>query len=362
MEHQQELLEPGEEAPAPLATVSPKLLPATLSTVPRFVVPVDEMVTIQNAKREFYQRVMIPDQHYGKIPGVTKDVLLKPGAELLFSAMGMHVELADAQSPIQDFGDTDREGHIYYRRVARVYRQVSASERVLLVQAEGSCSSRETKYRWRDSKRLCPTCGKDAIIKGKREYGGGWLCFGKKGGCGAKFKDGDATIEGQEVGRTLNDSLADIDNTILKMADKRAFVAACLLATGCSDIFTQDVEDATGQAEPNEPPSSNGNGHAARTVDNAQTRAAGAKSCLAYASQKKITDEQRHEISQAFFARSSTKDLDTTELRTLYRLLTEWRAARDEKGAIFADWLSSTIGEARLTAQDEFGDPPNGES
>jgi len=34
----------------------------------------------------------------------------------------------------------------------------------------------------------CPECGvTSAIIKGKEEYGGGWLCFAKKGGCGAKF-------------------------------------------------------------------------------------------------------------------------------------------------------------------------------
>jgi hypothetical protein len=36
---------------------------------------------------------------------------------------------------------------------------------------------------------LCPNCGKDAVIKGKPEYGGGWLCYSKKGGCGAKFTD-----------------------------------------------------------------------------------------------------------------------------------------------------------------------------
>jgi hypothetical protein len=38
-------------------------------------------------------------------------------------------------------------------------------------------------------KNLCPNCGADAIIKGKPEYGGGWVCFSKKGGCGAKFTD-----------------------------------------------------------------------------------------------------------------------------------------------------------------------------
>jgi len=34
---------------------------------------------------------------------------------------------------------------------------------------------------------FCPECGADAIIKGKEEYGGGWLCFNKKGGCGMKW-------------------------------------------------------------------------------------------------------------------------------------------------------------------------------
>jgi hypothetical protein len=36
---------------------------------------------------------------------------------------------------------------------------------------------------------------------------------------------------------------ADVANTILKMADKRAYVAMSLLATAASDIFTQDLED-----------------------------------------------------------------------------------------------------------------------
>ena len=34
---------------------------------------------------------------------------------------------------------------------------------------------------------VCPQCGQPAIIKGKEEYGGGWLCWKKEGGCGAKF-------------------------------------------------------------------------------------------------------------------------------------------------------------------------------
>jgi len=36
----------------------------------------------------------------------------------------------------------------------------------------------------------CPECGEGkAVIKGKEEYGGGWVCFAKKGGCGFKWQD-----------------------------------------------------------------------------------------------------------------------------------------------------------------------------
>ena len=96
---------------------------------------------------------------------------------------------------------------------------------------------------YRQGLRLCPKCGTDAIIKGKKEYGGGWLCFGKKGGCGTKWKDGDAAIEGQSTERVPNDDLADQYNTVLKMANKRSLVAAVLNATAASDIFTQDIEE-----------------------------------------------------------------------------------------------------------------------
>ena len=43
----------------------------------------------------------------------------------------------------------------------------------------------------RTEQKVCPKCQKPAIIKGKTEYGGGMLCFKKKGGCGAKFTDAE---------------------------------------------------------------------------------------------------------------------------------------------------------------------------
>jgi hypothetical protein len=35
----------------------------------------------------------------------------------------------------------------------------------------------------------CPRCGKHAVIKGAPQYGGGWVCWKKKEGCGTKWDD-----------------------------------------------------------------------------------------------------------------------------------------------------------------------------
>ena len=44
--------------------------------------------------------------------------------------------------------------------------------------------------------------------------------------------------------RIPNPDVADVVNTIQKMAQKRALVAATLIATSASEFFTQDIEDA----------------------------------------------------------------------------------------------------------------------
>lgn len=42
--------------------------------------------------------------------------------------------------------------------------------------------------------RGCPVCGQAAVIKGRPEYGGGWVCYKRFGGCGEKFTDNDSRI------------------------------------------------------------------------------------------------------------------------------------------------------------------------
>ncbi len=177
--------------------------------------------------------VMKPEEHYGVIPGTKKPSLYKAGAEKL----GMTFRL----SP--EFIITEKELMGGHREYAITCKLSSIQTGSFIASGVGTCSTMETKYRYRDSKRKCPACGQESIIKGKDEWGGGWVCYKKQGGCNAKYADGDKAIEGQPVGRIENPDIADTYNTVLKMAKKRAHVDAILTATAASDIFTQDVED-----------------------------------------------------------------------------------------------------------------------
>ena len=59
----------------------------------------------------------------------------------------------------------------------------------------------------------------------------------------AKDKSYEAWQIGAKVYRVPNPDVADQANTVLKMAEKRALVAAVLIATNISEYFTQDIED-----------------------------------------------------------------------------------------------------------------------
>ena len=194
---------------------------------------VDQIKSQVNLIQSVMADVMQEGHHYGVIPGTDKPTLLKPGAEKL----GLTFRLApEFEETMTDLGN----GHREYRFKCRLRHIITGA---VVGEGVGSCSTMESKYRWRNQFRVCPVCGKEAIIKGKAEYGGGWVCFKKKDGCGAKFKDDDATITSQTVGRVENPDIADIWNTAYKIGKKRSHVDATLTATAASDIFTQDLDD-----------------------------------------------------------------------------------------------------------------------
>ena len=205
---------------------------------PSLIAPVMNVALARERLMQFQQFVkeyLVDGEDFGTIPGTPKPTLYKPGADKLCELYG----LADEYEVTQRTEDFERGLFDYEVKCVLVRKP----EMLLVSTGLGSCNSYEKKYRWRDAQRKCPVCGKEAIIKGKEEYGGGWLCFAKKGGCGAKFADNDPAIVSQSVGKVQNEDIADIKNTILKMAKKRSKIDATLSATRSSGIFTQDMED-----------------------------------------------------------------------------------------------------------------------
>jgi hypothetical protein len=179
------------------------------------------------------------NQDYGVIPGTNgKPTLLKPGAANLIAAFNCHLDGDDKCAlEIMD-PDKGKYGFVAYRIVVRIVSNNDGSVRAM---GQGSCNSFEGKYRYRNAKPLCPECGKETIFKSKFEPG--FYCFGKAGGCGAKFSATDKAILSQKEGRVENENPLDLANTILKIAIKRATTDAALQLPGVARFFTQDLDD-----------------------------------------------------------------------------------------------------------------------
>ena len=217
----------------------------TVQSSTTFLAPAASLAQLRDRYQIFNQFVkdtLRTGVDYQVIPGTDKPSLVKPGAEKLAALFGLSARFVSV-TRIEDWTGEEHGGEplFYY-----VYSCELSRGDLFVASCEGSCNSREKKYRYRNADRVCPNCGKPTIIKGKEDYGGGWLCFAKKGGCGAKFKDGDPKITSQQVGQVINPDIADVVNTIQKMAQKRAFVGAVLIATNASEYFTQDIEDMPG--------------------------------------------------------------------------------------------------------------------
>jgi hypothetical protein len=224
-----------EVAPLP-ATTPPKSQSTAL--VARDDITVKELIAQSHIIEEAMRSAMKENVHYGRIPGVDKPTLLKPGAEKLCVLF----RLAPSYDSEKIWHD---DGHLTVM-VRCALTHIPTGFRV--AEGEGLCTTRESRYAWRKGGRVCPECNQPAIIKGKAEYGGGWLCYRKKDGCGAKWDDGSEQaneFEAMSIDRVANPDLPDSYNTVLKMGDKRALLAAVLNGTAASDVFTQDMEGSS---------------------------------------------------------------------------------------------------------------------
>lgn len=182
-----------------------------------------------NLIQEIMRDAMKENEHFGKIPGCgDKPALLKPGAEKL----NLTFRMAPKYTIIgRDLGS----GHREFEIVCSLY---SIGSEKFLGQGVGSCSTMESKYRYRNIADFEVTG--DPIPKDSRERKSEY----RKQGFGMKKVDNEwAWVKYKDSSRTENLDIADTYNTVLKMAKKRALVDAVLTVTAASDIFTQDIED-----------------------------------------------------------------------------------------------------------------------
>lgn len=222
-----------------------------------------------NTVVEFVREVMHENVDFGIIPGTPKPTLLKPGAEKLTTLFGLTVRF-EVVEQVQDWtgaahGD---EPFFYYW-----YRCLLSRGALLIAEADGSCNSRESKYRWRwvGEADVPPDLNKAKLMKrggtiseftfavDKAETGGKygkpieyWQAFhtaienGSARAIKKKIKSGEQR-DAWEIDSTMyripNDDMASQVNTIQKMSQKRAMIAAVLIGCNASEFFTQDLDE-----------------------------------------------------------------------------------------------------------------------
>lgn len=179
--------------------------------------------------QQVMKAVMKNGEHYGTVPGCgDKKALLKSGAEKLSVTFRLAPEYVINKTELVG-------GHREYEVVCKM---VHIPTGAVVGQGVGSCSTMESKYRWRnasDYEVLDEAIPKDAREK-KAEY--------RKMGLGMKQVDGAwVWVRYKSEGKVENPDIADTYNTVLKMAKKRAHVDATLTCTGASDIFEQDLDE-----------------------------------------------------------------------------------------------------------------------
>lgn len=175
-----------------------------------------------NLIQEVMRSVMIKDTHFGVIPGCKQPSLYKAGSEVLLTTFRIAVSVQ-----VEDLSTPDC---IRYR-VRTIGTHQSSG--IVVGEGIGECSSDEEKYKWRQT-------------YVKKEY---------EGTPESRRRMKYAEYQGKASEKMqVRTEPADVANTVLKMAKKRAQIDMTLTALAASDIFTQDIEDLPEELRPNEAP------------------------------------------------------------------------------------------------------------
>lgn len=232
-----------------------------------------EMKTQVQTIQQVMASVMVKDVHYGVIPGCgNKPALYKPGAEKLMMTFRLAADPQVVEVPTDD--------GITFRVFCRITNQATG---IFLGNGVGECSSKEEKYNWRatvSEKEWANTAEDRKRIKYTRNG---------------------------EINQ-IRTNPADVANTVLKMAKKRALVDAILTVTAASDIFEQDLEEM----DPNLVQRDE-NGSNKKPVNNPQGKTQGSTQP---ASGDSITDGQKKLI----FAKSKAKGVKEEDIKAAFKV------------------------------------------
>lgn len=174
----------------------------------KLVAPIEQIIEAQNETRRFIHTALVEKRDYGIIPGTDgkRKSLLKPGAERVCAAFGTVARYEAVEQEI----DHDREVHW-----------------------------EKQKYRWDDEVRGKKHYYVEASGVSKGLYRYVYRCVLYLGDRVVGEGVGSAsTMESKYIDRPR-----DLENTIIKMAKKRAFIDATLTTFGLSDEFSQDFDD-----------------------------------------------------------------------------------------------------------------------
>ena len=159
--------------------------------------------------------VMKKGTHYDTLPGCgDKNTLLKPGAEVILTMFRISAE------PVVE---RESDGFDVTYHVTVIGRHIPSGN--VVGYGVGEASTSEKKYKWREA-----VCDKefDNTPETRRQI--------------AYIRDKYKKDVIHEI-KQVRQNPADLTNTVLKMAKKRALVDLCLTSTACSDIFVQDMDD-----------------------------------------------------------------------------------------------------------------------
>lgn len=170
-----------------------------------------EVKRMLNEFRAFVKDVLVRDVDFGVIPGTKKACLFKPGAERITQLYNL------APHYVVDVSQEDFASKVPFFNYRIKCELVQRSSGEIVGEGIGSCNSKESKYRYRveywNEKKTSPPPD-----QGWKQNKYGW----KR--------------------QTENQDTADVANTVLKMAKKRAFIDAALTVAAASEFFTQDTD------------------------------------------------------------------------------------------------------------------------